>query len=82
MMRISYKLTKRTTKTKKIKKHLKISIISFKTIHLELTALVEIAYSILLNKVLRPVSNLQLSATGKNCKFKNLSEKSIENFKK
>ena len=64
MMRISYKLTKRTTKTKKSEKPLKIlkmyMVIIFKTIRYRLTASDEIVHSNLSNKLMRPLSILQL----------------------
>ena len=38
LMKISYNLTKRTTKTEKLEKYFKIFIINFKTIRYKLTA--------------------------------------------
>ena len=50
VMRISYKLTKRTNKPEKFKKILKTNnIISFKVFHYELTALSDFFHSITLN---------------------------------
>ena len=64
MMRISYKLTKRTTKTEKIEKSLKIlktyNIQKLKTIRNKMTALGNINHSILNYKLMGPVSVLRL----------------------
>ena len=54
MMRLSYKLTKITTKTEKIERSLKIlkmyNIINFKIIRIKLTGLGNIMHSILIYK--------------------------------
>ena len=59
MMRLSYKVTKRATKVK-ILKILKILemyiIINFKTIRSKLTASGNVIHSILIHKLMRPVS--------------------------
>ena len=82
-MRLSYKLTKRTTKTEKIKKSLKIlemyKIINFKTIRSKLTASSDIIHSILINKLIRPISFLLQPKEGK--KQKTANSKKIEREK-
>ena len=61
MMRVKYKLTKRTKNTKKIEKSSKIyNITNFKTIRYKLTASGNINYSIFNYKLLRPVNKLRL----------------------
>ena len=85
MMKISYKLTKRTTKTEKFEiKELKMFIINFKTIHYELSASGNIIHSIVNYKLMRPVSNLRLPKELEKRQFqeKKLSEKSVEGIKK
>ena len=59
-MKISYKLTKRTTKTEKFEKKLKMYIINFKTIRYKLSASGNIIHSVFNYKFMRPVSNLRL----------------------
>ena len=62
MIIISYKLTKKTTKTEKLKKKsLKMYIVNFETIRYKMTALRNINPWILNYKLLRPVSVLRLS---------------------
>ena len=60
MMRLCYKLTKRTTKTEKPEKSLKIvkmnKIVNFKTIRSKLTSSSNIIHSTLINKLMGPVS--------------------------
>ena len=59
--RISYKMTKRTTKTAKFEKSLKMyNIINFKTIRYKLTALGKIIHLIGIYNFMRPVSTLRL----------------------
>ena len=83
VMRISYKLTKRTTKTEKYEKFLKTNNIkNFKAIRCKLTALRNINYSILNSKLMRPLSILRLHTkdikkTVKNSKVKKCSEKKV-----
>ena len=59
-MKISYNLTKRTTKFEKFENYLKMLIINFKTIRYVLTALGNIFHSIPNDKPMRLVSNLRL----------------------
>ena len=59
-MKISYNLTKRTTKTEKKEKYFKMFIIIFKTIRYKLTASGNINHSILKYKPMRPVISLWL----------------------
>ena len=59
-MKISYNLTKRTRKTKKFEKKLKMYLINFKTISYKLSALGNIIHSIFNYKPMRPVSKLRL----------------------
>ena len=55
MMKISYKLTKRASKTEKFEKYLKMyDIIDFQTIRYKLTAAGSVIYSILNYKLMRP----------------------------
>ena len=78
LMKISYKLRKKTTKTEKFEKQLKVYIINFKTKSYELTAWSNIIYSILNYKLKRVVSNLRLpkkTKTGKNSNFKKKKER-------
>ena len=81
IMRISYKLTKRT-KTEKIEKFLKIlimyNIINFKTFCYKLTNSDKIVYSILNYKLMRPVSILRLPKDYK----KQAKNEAIEKMKK
>ena len=59
--RISYKMTKRTTKTAKFEKSLKMyNIINFKTIRYKLTASGKINHLIGIYKFMRTVSTLRL----------------------
>ena len=60
LMKISYNLTKRTTKTEKLEKFFKMFIINFKTIRCKLTASGNINHSIPNYKPMRPAINLQL----------------------
>ena len=59
-MKISYKLTKRTTKTVKFEKKLKLYIIKFKNICSNMSTSDNIVHSIFTYKLMRLVSNLQL----------------------
>ena len=85
-MKISYNLTKRTTKTKKFENYLKMYIINFKTKGYELTASGNIKNTILNNKRKRLVSIFRLPKEQKQAKTaisrKKLSEKSVEGNKK
>ena len=80
-MKISYSLTKRTTKTEKIEKYLKMYIISF-----EPTASVIIIHSILNYKLMRPISNLLVPNEQKQAKTassrKKMSEKTVDGIEK
>ena len=58
-MKISYNLTKRTTKSEKFEKYLKIYL-NFKTIRYELTASGNINHLFFNDKLIRTVSNLRL----------------------
>ena len=58
-IKVKYNLTRRTTKTEKFEKYLKMYIISFKTKGYELTASGNIIDSILIYKPNRLVSNLR-----------------------
>ena len=61
-MKISYKLTKTTTKTEKFGKSLQMcNIINFKTIRYKMTATGNIIHSMLNYKFMRPI--LQFTAT-------------------
>ena len=60
LMKISYNLTKRTTKTEKLEKYFKMFIINFVTIRYKLTASGNINLSTLNYKHMRPVINLRL----------------------
>ena len=61
-MKISYKLTRRTTKTEKFAEYLKMCIITnFETIGYKLTAIFNISYSFLNYKLMRPFP--QITAT-------------------
>ena len=60
LMKISYNLTKRTTKTEKFEKYFKMFFIHFKDIRYKLTASGNIVHSVLNDKPMRPVSNLRL----------------------
>ena len=61
MMRLKYKLMKRTTNTEKKEKYSKIyDITNFKTIRYKLTAVGNIIHSIFNYKLLRPVNKLRL----------------------
>ena len=61
MMRISYKLTKKTTKTEKFKKSLEMfNMIKFETIRYKMTASGNVNPWILIYKLLRHVSILRL----------------------
>ena len=60
LKKISYNLTKRTTKTEKLENYFKMFIINFKTIRYKLTASGNINHSILNYKPMRPVINLRL----------------------
>ena len=78
MMKVSYELTKRTTKIEKFEKKLKMYIINFNTIRYELGALGNIIHSIFNYNYIGPVSNLRLpkeQKTGKNSKFKKKIER-------
>ena len=68
LMKISYNLTKRTTKTKKFKNYLKMYIINFKTKGYELTASGNLINSILNYKLTRLISNLRLPKEQKQAK--------------
>ena len=59
LMKISYNLTK-ITQTEKFGKCSKMYIIDLKSIRYKLTALGNIIHSILIYKLMRPVSNLRL----------------------
>ena len=83
MMKISYKLTKRTTKTEKFEKKLKKYIIKFKTIRYILRALGFIIHSIFNYKLMRPVRTLRLPKEQRKqektaSSLKKMSEKSVE----
>ena len=69
LMKISYKLRKKTTKTEKFEKHLKVYIINFKTKSYELTASGNIINSTLNYKLKRVVSNLRLPKKQKQAKI-------------
>ena len=60
LMKISYYLTKRTTKTEKLEKYFKMFIINFKTINYKLTASGDINHSVLNLKPMIPVIKLRL----------------------
>ena len=60
LMKKSYNLTKRTTKTEKLEKNFKMFTINIKTIRYKLTASGNINHSILNYKPMRPVINLRL----------------------
>ena len=60
LMKISYNLTKRTTKTEKLEKYFKMFIINFITICYKLTGSGNINHSIINYKPMRPVINLRL----------------------
>ena len=75
MMKKSYKLTKRTTKTEKFEKKFKIQIINFKTIRNKLSALGNIIHLIFNYKLMRPVSNFRLPKNKKNRKKQQIREK-------
>ena len=78
LMKISYNLTKRTTKTEKFENYLKLYIINFKTKGYELTASGSIIISILNYKLKRLVRILRLhkeQKTGKNSNFKKKIER-------
>ena len=82
LMKISYNLTKRTTKNEKFEKNFNMFIISFKTIRYQLTASGSIIHSIFKWKPMGAVSNLRLPKE-QNSKLKTkLSEKSVEGIKK
>ena len=81
MTRISYKLMKRTTKSEKFEKSLKMyDIINFQTIRYRLTALCKIFHLIVNYKFTRPVSILRLPKEKKALteNSKKLSEKSVK----
>ena len=80
LMKVSYNLTKRTIKTEKFEKDLKMYIINFKTICYKLTASGNIIHSIQNYKLMRPVSNLRLPKEQKQAKTAN-SEKKIDREK-
>ena len=80
MMKISYKLTKRTTKTEKFEKNGKMYIINFKTISHKLSPLGNIFHSIFNYQLMRLVSNLGLLKEQKTRKTTN-SGKKIEREK-
>ena len=80
MMKISYNLTKRTTKTEKFEKYLKIYVINFKTKVYELTASGNIINSILNYKLKRLVSSLGLPKEQKQAKTA-ISRKKIKREK-
>ena len=82
LMKVSYNLTKRTTKTEKVEKYFKMFIINFKTIRYKLTASGNINHSILNYKPMRPVINLWLPKEQKQQNQEKLSEKSVEGIKK
>ena len=86
VMRISDKLMKRKTTTKKFEKFLKtINFKNFQTIHYNLAALTCIIYSILKSKLTRPLSILRIQKikkTLKNSKVKKIREKSVGANKK
>ena len=73
MMKMSYNLTKRTTKIEKFEKTLKVyNIKIFRTVCYKLTATSNIILSIFIYKPMRPVSNLRLpkeQKTSKNSEF-------------
>ena len=75
MMKISYKLTKRTTKTEKFEKKMKIYVINIKTILYKLSASGNIIHSIFNYKLTRPVSNLRLPKEQKSRKKQQIQEK-------
>ena len=60
LMKKSYNLTKRTTKTEKLEKYFKMFTINIKTIRCKLTASGSINHSILNYKPMRPVINVCL----------------------
>ena len=60
LMKISYNLTKRTTKPEKFAKRLKMYIMNFKTLRYKLTASGKIIHSIPNYKLMRSVSNFRL----------------------
>ena len=60
MMKISYKLVRRTRKTEKFEKSSEIYIINLKTIRYKMTVLDNIIPSVLNYRTMRPVRNLRL----------------------
>ena len=85
LMKISYNLTKRTTKTRYCENYLKMYIRNFKTKSYELKVSGNIFISILNYKLKRLVSSLRLTKEQKRAKTaisrKKLSEKSVEGIK-
>ena len=59
LMKMSYNLTKRTTKTEKFEKYFKMFFINFKTIRYKLNASINIIHLTLNYKPMTPVSNLR-----------------------
>ena len=85
MMKISYKLTKTTTKTEKFEKALKMyNIINSQTIRYKLSASVNIIHSIFNYKLMRPVSTLRLPKENRQKQQirKKESEKSVKAIEK
>ena len=60
LLKISYNLTKRTTKTEKLEKYFKMFFINYKTIRYKLTASDNINHSIFNYKPMRSVFNIRL----------------------
>ena len=78
-MRISYKLTKRTTKTEKIEENFKMYVINLMTIRYKLATSDKIIHSKLNYKFMRPVSILRTRKEKKQPKISN--SKQIERDK-
>ena len=74
MLKISYNLTKRKTKTEKLEKKMKMYI-NFKTIRYKLSASGNIVHSIFNYKLMRSVSNLRLPKEQKKGKTANSRKK-------
>ena len=76
-MTISYKLSKKTTKTEKFEKFLKTNIIkNFWTNHYKLIALRNFFHSILISMLTRPLSILRLQKIKKTVKNGNVEKNS------
>ena len=78
MMRISYKLKKRTTKTEELKNPktlLKNVIISFQTIRSKVTASGNIIHSVLIHNLMGPVSFILLTKEWKIIKKQQIQKK-------